>query len=217
MGVTTRGYPYPELADAIDNGAGFLDVFRNMMLAIDADVAAVSAASGLAILDRVGGPVGPVNTVAETDLYRKTVAANTIGATGGLRLLLAGDYLNNSGGGVTQRLKLKFGATTVFDTGTGTAAFGPASNANRGFWYFDVLLLNTAANAQVLRCRCGQGVQQLASGAVALTQAANYYPGVGSATEDTTANKDIAVTCTLSVANANFDTRRTIGLLERIK
>jgi hypothetical protein len=89
-------------------------------------------------------------TTAATDLLNGeiTIAANVMGATGTLRLTAFGDFLNNSGGAVNNaRFQLLFGGTTIFDTDAGTFAW--ASSAVRFPWRLEVLITNTATNAQV--------------------------------------------------------------------
>src|SRR5215813_8853381 len=77
------------------------------------------------------------NTLTETTLKSVNVAANTIGATGGFRVVIAGTL---AGANNTKTMKLKFGATTL---ATITQAAGTTSD-----WYFDAWCFNSATGTQ---------------------------------------------------------------------
>ena len=87
------------------------------------------------------------NTVTETDLLNGefTLKGNALGVNGTLRLVMAGDWLQNSGSNTgPPRFKFKVGAgpTTIIDTNTGTAS---ASSVNRKAWEIVVEIRNLGA------------------------------------------------------------------------
>lgn len=209
--TANRLYPYPNLSDPIDNGVGNLDFMKDLADAIDADM---TANLGLSIIERNLTAVTVVNTLVETDLYRKTIAANLLGVNGGVRLRLSADLLNNTGSPVGYRIRVKFGATTVLDTTS--SGISTTASSSRGAIHLDVMMLNAAANSQK-----ATAVLFLGSGlstAIGFATTANMppLPGDGVATEDTTAAKDLAVTVAMTVASANADIRKHLALLEKV-
>lgn len=76
-------------------------------------------------------------TTVDTTLFSISISANTIGATGGFHVLLAGTLAGTAG---TKTLRLLFGSTTL---ATITQAAGTTSD-----WYFDAWCFNTATGAQ---------------------------------------------------------------------
>ena len=157
-------------------------------------------------IDRIVATTTVVNTNVETDLYRKTILANTLGANGGMRFTAWGDALNNAGGAQSQRFRLKLGATTLFDSGV--IAIGVA--ATRGWWRISGFIVNAnATNAQRAYCWIDQ------SGLGGVFQAPTVFMhGYTTSAIDTTANADLALTVQLSGINAALDTRLHVAWLE---
>lgn len=166
---------------------------------------------GTSLLDKdVSTTTICVSSTAEADAYRKTIGGNVIGATGGLYIFVAGDLIQNTGGGAPQyTFRFKFGATTLF---TGTASI--TSDATRIKWVIEARLLQSATNAQRWAAR------------LKLTAQANTWsagPGVGfidsfdygTSAEDTTASKDVAVTGQCDTSNANIDIRQQMAFIEQ--
>lgn len=112
-----------------------------------------------------------INTTNETTLKSPTISANTIGATGGFRFVIAGSLTGTAG---TKTIRLKFGSTTL---ATITQAAGTTSD-----WFFDGWCFNTATGAQ------RWFIQR--NGNDLLTSTFDYT----TSSEDTTANKTLAVT-----------------------
>lgn len=110
-------------------------------------------------------------TVSETTLKSVSVAANTIAGTGGIHVLICGTL---AGTNSTKTIRLKFGATTIT---TITQAAGTTSN-----WFFDVWIFNSATNAQRVY------IQRVTNDLLTSTF------GYSTMSEDTTANKTLAVT-----------------------
>lgn len=151
-------------------------------------------------------------TLVETDLFNGeiTVAANAIGTTGHLFGRAYGDAINNVATENLPRIKLKLGATTIFDTGA--PANGWAQNAGTFGWWMDFDIQNTATNAQV--CKINGVVCPLAAAAIGpafttgegIIQSAGannpvYIAGYNTAAEDTTASKALVLSVILPVSN----------------
>lgn len=111
------------------------------------------------------------NTLAETTLKSVNVGGGTVGATGGLHILIAGSITGTAG---TKTFRLKFGSSTI---ATITQGAGTTSD-----WFFDAWMFNTATGAQ------RWFVQR--NGNDLLTSLFDY----SNSSEDTTANKTLAVT-----------------------
>lgn len=106
--------------------------------------------SNVSVLDRDVTATTLASSTTETTVFTSTIAANTLGSTKQLRLILIGDYLNNSGGNDTFTLRTKFGATTVL-----SAAPSLSTSANRRTVRLEVLLsAENATNAQRVNGVC---------------------------------------------------------------
>lgn len=163
-----------------------------LLLSLDTDVATVSA----------------VSTTNETTLDSYTVAEDSIVAGEIIYLTAVGDMLKNAAG--TLQLRLKFGATTVLDTGT----FTPASDADRTSWKLEVVLAFSAVNAQ----RIWGSFQYLNTPSAATWKAPGAAPGApfaffgyATATEDTSAaSKALLFTTQWSASSASLSIDRYI-------
>lgn len=159
-----------------------------------------TAVSGASILDSVISDTTNSGSSAETTMYTKSIAGNTIGATGRVRLTIWGDYLQNNTGNYT--MKVKFGATTVA-TSPGTA---PANSASRYVWFMTVVLQNTATGTQrfggILQSHVG-----LATGWAGTGAGLSGFGGLiyGTSSIDTTAAATLAITVQNSTASVNQD------------
>lgn len=155
------------------------------------------------LYDRANSDTTVGNTTTETTLYSKSVTANDLAATGGLRLTMTGTWLNNSGSGKTLTLRVKFGATTIFSYG-----FTLSSNSSTGRFEIGVTLFNTATNAQVANI-----VAQYFRGGGSTTLV-DGYRNKTTAAEDTTASKTLSVTVQWDAAHANATTTKEMAFLE---
>jgi hypothetical protein len=143
----------------------------------------------ISVKDRVTADVTVVNTSAETDLWRKTIAAGTLGSNKLLSLTgVVTEYDSDTAD--TCALRFKFGASTVV---TITISM-PGSTANATGVIKADLYADGATNAQLLVAE------------VHLRQAgsSNIYQNivVASASVDSTAAQDFAVTADWSAASA---------------
>ena len=142
------------------------------------------------------------------------IPARTLGTTGGLRLTMSGDYLNNTGVDRDLTLESLLGAVTVLSTGNMVI---PAS-ANRRDWRLVVEMMNSAAGAQKW------------SASLEISQAdANTFPvtdptattdargtGYAASAEDTTVAQTIRIQTQHSVADPLLSFRQEMAILERI-
>lgn len=164
------------------------------------------------VLDADPDTVDVENTTDEETVYSFTIPADTIGATGGVKVRITGDILCDYAGDLTLRVKL--GATTVLSPNPVTLA----NTSARYSFELNIYIVNSAVDAQ----KCGgtffaavvSGANfdiALSSGNFAVTGA-----GVGSSAEDTTGDLLLDITAQWSAASANLSFRKEIAVLERI-
>ena len=168
----------------------------------------------LRILDRDLATVDIVNNADPQTIYSYSIGAGVLGATGGVRLKLSGDYLNNTGGGNTLVIRIKLGATTVFTSN----AFNMDTGVSRRHWVLQISCDNATASGQswdvfffmssqaaVLFVVEGTGLHDVARGA-----------GTAISTEDTSAARTIEVTVEHGVAHALLSMRKKKALLKKL-
>lgn len=161
------------------------------------------------VLDEAHADAGSASSTAEQTLASLTLPGGIIAAGDHLRFVAFGDRLNNSGGNVDYTWKFKIGATTVISNGAVTLAAG----ANRTPWSVtcDVMFGSTTAERvlwQLLASSSGTTAPQ-----TAVAQSGQRY---GTASEDTASSLTVALTCQLSVSNANADVILHAATLEHI-
>ena len=183
----------------VQTNSNYFDVLRSAST-IDFKQGRALAAG---LYDRANSDTTVGNTTTETTLYSKSVTANDLAATGGLRLTMTGTWLNNSGSGKTLTLRVKFGATTIFSYG-----FTLSSNSSTGRFEIGVTLFNTATNAQVANI-----VAQYFRGGGSTTLV-DGYRNKTTAAEDTTSAKTLSVTVQWDAAHANATTTKEMAFLE---
>ena len=151
------------------------------------------------------------NTTTETDLYSFALPTN-LAAGDILRLSLRGDYLNNTGSGQGLTIKVKIGATTAITLASSGTQFG--TGTDRRDWHADVLIACEGTAAQRVYTSVVVGMNT----AAAINAGSTFAMGneTGSATEDTTSAKTLAVTATLTTASANLEVTAKIAVLEKI-
>lgn len=164
------------------------------------------------VIFRDGAGVTVVNTTTETSALNGgagvSIPANLMGTAHKIRFSAEIDYINNSGGAATLTLRIKFGATTLWGSVTGSLA----SSAVRRAVDLSFVLVNLGAtNSQGLGGHVG--MSDAAGGSVAgfgsMTSAPNVVPRPigGVSAEDTTSAKTLDVTAQHSVANVAIDIR----------
>ena len=169
------------------------------------------------LYDKVTGTTDIVSDATEQTVYSKSIAANDLGTDRRLVLRLYGDYLNNSGAGRTLQIKVKFGATTLFDDVSGT--LGAA--AVRLPVLITIHLNNKGAtNSQVMTGEIRLGDQPATSGLGNVAQTQGASAGrideviAGTSAEDTTGAKTLSVTVQHGASNASLSFRVLSAYLE---
>lgn len=198
-----------------DTDAGGIDVASASDYLLGYWVSGKLKTQNVMILDRDLSQVEIVDDSDETAIYSHSIPAGALGAIGGVRLTLSGDYLNNSGSSRNMVIKVKLGSTTVLTS----TSFSAAPTANRREWQLDILLLNSAVSAQKVT----------ASFLMSDEDASNFHihnsvatagdmagVGLGSASEDTSGALTLEITMKHSTAHANLSLRKEVALLELI-
>lgn len=159
------------------------------------------------VASEAGNPVRTigVSSTAEATFCTLTVPAGTLGTAGKCLLELVGDITNNSGGANSYRLKVKFGATTVYDK---TSSFSTGTQPRPLVIRVHLCALG-ATNAQRVTTELYHGY--LFTATVGNGDWGDFngraFTMQGSAAEDSTAAKSLAVTVQNSVSNANINWR----------
>jgi len=159
-------------------------------------------------LDRQVTTADVSNSTSETAIYSFSVPGGNLSTNGQLILSLIGDYLNDTGGGSTLTINVKYGATTIGAFSLGSIA----QNAGRRSLQVDCMIsAANATNAERSRCRVSLGAVATATGtgaAPGVTQEAVH----NSITEDSTVAKTLQVTVTHGTISSNIS-GRALGVL----
>lgn len=165
------------------------------------------------ILDRDVTTTDVVSTNAETTIYTYTVPGNTLSTNKFLRITMIADELNNTGGGENLTLKLKYGATTVITTG----ATSIGTDASRRLVQFEAILGAFNATGSQVAWAAFRNPAGGASGTMAaFGGSAVILEGMGTASEDSTADKALAITVQWATSSANLSFRPKIVQVELI-
>lgn len=162
-------------------------------------------------LTQITTEVDVVNTAAETNLISYSVAAGAMGTTRRLKVLIIGDYLNNSGAARTGILKIKFGGTTIVEQNS-TPAINAHANRRPVRFDFDIANL-AAANVNFLEgeFRLGSVGTAAVSGigdvGVSTDLLIASLASNGTTAIDTASAQTVAVTWQHSAANASLSMR----------
>lgn len=197
----------------IGNGAGY--TLANLTAGAGVSVTNGAGTITLAvisnILDRQVTTQTVANTIAETTVYSYAVPGGTLGTNKTLHLSLIGDHLINNGANDSLIVKVKYGATTIFNAAT--APFSINFGANRGSLSLDLeLTALNATGAQVAKgfLQFGDSSQNNAGGVAGSLLSTNSYTMYGvhnTVAEDSTASKNLVVTYQMGTANAAIDMR----------
>lgn len=145
------------------------------------------------------------NSTAETSIFSGTVPGGTLGTQGCVHVVASGIWLNNSGSNATFTLKIKYGATTLFEDVSATLT----STGFTRTWQLEFrLFADNSTSAQRLAGTIAMGTAAGVTtgyGDIAGTVSMGNPPFGGTSAEDSTANKTLDVTITLSLANDNTE------------
>lgn len=156
------------------------------------------------ILDRVTTLASISSTTSETTLYSKSIPANLLGTKRALRLCMYGRMLNNSGSDRIPVLRVKFGSTTLITSGVNLVL--NQSVLSRNYYLNIVLAANNSASAQKATADLNIS-SPLSSGTMNVqvyTGFTAFASGYGTATEDTTSAKTLAVTFQPDASSADL-------------
>lgn len=161
----------------------------------------------------VGAPFAEiVSTASETSIFSSapTIQGGTLGTSRTLRLVLHGDFLNNTGAGDKFTVRLKYGGTTFATLGSGD--YG--SSATRYGWRVDAVL--SAGNATNVQTSSASGTRAFAAGVTGT--AINGSDGLMSVHTggaiDSTTDQTLDITIQNDTSSANESTRVHLVLLE---
>lgn len=174
-----------------------------------------SGLDNVRVLDEVG-QLDIVNLATEQTFYSYTIPANLLSTKRAVRLTIAGDYLNNSGGTRTITLRVYYGATKMYDDVTTTIA---ASATRRPFWWDFILGAEGSAAAQVLGAKTNLGnVGATTAGLGDLSAAPTIAGNVlfGTAAENSALDQLFSVTVQHSTNHASLSIRRRYAVLELV-
>lgn len=161
-----------------------------------------------------------VNTsVAETDLLNGeiTIGAGEMSTNKIARVILVGDYLNNSGGAVTLTVAIKLGATTLYKDVSGSIEQSADRRALR--IEFEIANLG-AANSQWMGGKVFLGHPGATTNGIGdllfLSGAPDemVMPVAGSSAEDTASSKALVVTVQHSASASTISARLKYALVE---
>lgn len=167
-------------------------------------------------IDRVSTDTTFASSTAENTLYTKTITANTMGANGILRLTIYG-LLSTNAGTDTERIRIKFGATTFIDTGA--VAFDNGGASTNVPFHLEVRVQNDAAtNANTVMFYMVSGTRgntNLTTGTgKAFQNGSGSAGGRNTGAVDTTSNQDLVVTWQHGTNSANCSVTLYSALLE---
>lgn len=156
------------------------------------------------------------NTTTETALYSVSVPANTLGTANTLRVRLVGTFKNTAGSTDFINFRVKYGATTLYDTGAG----GWSSQATSNAYWLDLDLGNLGAtNSQGVGITMGVGTNSQPTTGVSQIDANGRTWGVGYGTsaEDSTTTLTFQITVQHSITNANAVVTAAIATAELLQ
>ena len=161
----------------------------------------VSQIPAVTIFDKSTATVAVANTTTETTLYSVSVPGGTLSTDNILHVRMNGTVFSNNGSGSTFRVKIKYGATTLYDSTS--ASVNDSSNTNPFEMNF-ILAANGATNAQKLAGRfetANVGAATAGYGYMGVTTGNGTgvnTPLYGTAAIDSTLAQTLAVTVTHS-------------------
>lgn len=171
-----------------------------------------TATASTPVVDEVHATTTSVNNVVDTPMCALTIPT-TVALGDILRLSAGGDYLNNSGSGVTYLHKIKVGTTTVL-TSVATSA---ATGTGRRMWVLDCMIYVESVTAQRVHATI-LGTSPAAGAETFIGQTAGTsVVGYGTAAENLAVAKTVSYTVTMGTANALADFRLHAASLTHLR
>lgn len=145
---------------------------------------------------------GPSNTTTETALASLTLPGGIVAVGDLLRVVAAGDSLNNTGANVGHTMRFKLGGTTMATSNN----VNVATNADRRKWFLIADLIIEAVGGSPAERAAGFHIWS-GAGSTGWVLGTGFLGGVfsGVATEDLSTDKSVAVTVALGTASASAD------------
>ena len=154
------------------------------------------------LLDTNMNTVTVANTITETSIYSFTVPANLLQSSGGIRVDLSGQLLNNSGAGRTIQVKVKYGSTTMWADVSDSIGVGTAA---RGFSLWLILGANASTSAQKLTGAIYVGDKTApTTGVGELGGVGSAFPLVGTGAENSKTKLTFDILVKFAAADANL-------------
>lgn len=166
------------------------------------------------VKNRAATQLSIVNDATERDVFFYTVPAGLLGTTGALRLTIVGKYKNATGGARALTVRVKFGATTLFDD---AMAAIEANAAWRPFLLSVLLVAQNSASAQVLGGKIALGDYDGATagiGDLADSVIMSHSPIHGTSSENSAAAKNLKITIQHDAASVSLEFVREYAILE---
>lgn len=154
-----------------------------------------------------------VNSAAEANLVTASIPAGALGAVGNkIRVEVAGDFLNNSGGADTIVFKFKYGTTTLLTT----KAISLGASANRRKWRAEIELIAVTSATQRASGLLHISEDSIDTWATDESSGVNVS-GYGTASEATTSAKNVVVTAQLGTAHASLEVTSHMSTTELMR
>lgn len=149
-------------------------------------------------LNREFSTVTVTAAATETVIYTFPVPAGILANSRGIRIVMWGDYINNSGANVTLTIRIRYGAAGVAGTQVvSKTSDNIASAAVTGAFWAEFTMFNTGTtNSQ--RGALLHQTDRGASGRVTIA-------GTGTAAVDSTVAQTLSITVTISGAGTTFN------------
>ena len=154
------------------------------------------------------------NSTTETDIVSYTVPANTLGTDKAIRVSLRGRYVNASGSNKTITIRIKYGATTLFQDST--IIFNSAATTSVFIQDF-ILTAKEATNSQIMIgsfIMGGRGTPAIGLGSMSIVTNSVSFGVQGSSSIDSTSAQDFKVTFQHSAAAENTTFTRDYAAVE---
>lgn len=159
------------------------------------------------ILDAEASTITVTNSAVETDFLNFSVPGGTLGTDRAIRVVLWGRYLNNSGGNRAFILRVRYGATTMFQDQSAVAV----TNAAQRAWRWDLTIAaNGATDAQTMSSNFALSAVTATTSGTGDLAAANNLQQVfyGTSSIDSTVAQTLRVTFAHASAAANLTVER---------
>jgi hypothetical protein len=210
--------PTPDTGQVVDDGTRSWHIGDNAATSTTLGVVDPAALDGVIayqnsrILGRSVSLTDVVSTAAETSVFTRTIPARTLGAVRALRLSLIGSYVNNSGAPADFTVRIKFGTTTIYSSGSLSL---PSSAGVRALLLDAELSGANSDRTQVAKAHLVVGAPNTEAG-VGDTPAFNNAAMKSPVTEESTVDKDLVVTVQHGVALASLEARILTVQLELV-